>query len=91
MAVLFELCRTNIKFKNAGRAKYQELQLDNRTAQQWIFISVTRHSNSVHIGHRYNLLLYQVLELVMCINTLNLFCEKDILIRYTYKETSKLF
>ena len=36
-----------------------EFERDNRTAQQWIFITVTRHSNSVHIGHRHNLLYYQ--------------------------------
>ena len=60
MAVLFELCKTNFKFKNVAGAKFQVFQLDNRTAQQWIFINVTRHSNSVHIGHRHNLLHYQV-------------------------------
>jgi len=49
MAVLFELHRTNVKFKNVSSAKYQELELHNRKAQQWIFINVTRHSNSVHI------------------------------------------
>jgi len=86
MAVLFELRRTNVKFKNAGRAKYQELELDNRTAQQWIFVNVTRHSNSVHIGHRHNLLHYQVLEIFKIINTHNLYCEKSILIPDTDNE-----
>ena len=60
MAVLFELRRMNVKFKNVANAKYQELELDNRTAQQCLFINVTLHSNSVHIGHRHNLLHYQV-------------------------------
>ena len=85
MAVWFELRRTNVKFKNVASAKYQELELDNRTAQQWIFITVTRHSNTVHIGHRHNLLHYQVLELLVCTNTVNLYCEKDILILYSDK------
>jgi len=58
MAVLFELRRKNVKFKNFASAKYQELQFDNRAAQQWIFINVTRHSNSVYNGHRHNLLYY---------------------------------
>jgi hypothetical protein len=69
MVVWFELPRKNVKFKNVVSVKYQELELDNRTAQQWIFINVTRHSDSVHIGHRHNLLRYQVLELLVCINT----------------------
>jgi hypothetical protein len=60
MAVLFELCRKNVKFNKVASAKHQGLELDNRTAQQWIFINVTRHSHSVHIGHRQNLLYYQV-------------------------------
>ena len=71
MAVWFELRRTNVKFKNVASPEYEGLELDNRTAQQWIFITVTRHSNSVHIGHRHNLLRYQVLELLECNNTHN--------------------
>ena len=32
IAVLFQLRRTNVKFKNGASAKYQVLELDNLTA-----------------------------------------------------------
>jgi len=77
MAVWFELRGGNVKFKNGASAKYQELELENRTAQQWIFITVTRHSNSVHVGHRHNLFYYHVYGFIKCIYTHNSCCEKN--------------